>query len=302
MAKAGLLFVGTDDGLIQFSDPGGIGRWFRVGQTLNGQSVLAIWPVVDAPLEVLAATSQALYRTTNGAQQWETVLEADLLTVLGHPRDAHALYALTRGGALFHSTDNGVTWQPCASVGPSAAQAQLLVAHEDATRLYLRLDDTLWLSEDGGNSWRPYGQALPPNTAQIAADPAQPGALYAIAGDTAYACAGADAAWQALGRAGAGVCQGLIVLTGKQPVLLASWTEAGLHRSEDGGATWSIVGDSDIWNGRATVLSAARFHMDNAFAASTGGQLMHSSDRGRTWQALKSDLGTIRSLVATRLR
>ena len=32
MAKAGVLFVGTDDGAVLFSNPNNIGRWLRIGE------------------------------------------------------------------------------------------------------------------------------------------------------------------------------------------------------------------------------------------------------------------------------
>ena len=41
MAKAGLLFVGTEDGLLLFSNPNEIGRWLRIGQPFRGAAVRA---------------------------------------------------------------------------------------------------------------------------------------------------------------------------------------------------------------------------------------------------------------------
>ena len=71
MAKAGLLFVGTDDGALLFSNPNNIGRWLRIGQPFRGQVVRAIWPLPDNPLVVFAAVQgQGLQRSDDGGQSW----------------------------------------------------------------------------------------------------------------------------------------------------------------------------------------------------------------------------------------
>ncbi|HMP41049.1 MAG TPA: hypothetical protein PKA05_11760 [Roseiflexaceae bacterium] len=57
MAKAGLLFIGTDDGIILLSNPGTAGRWLRVGHELRGRAVHGIWVRHDDPRLVVAATS-----------------------------------------------------------------------------------------------------------------------------------------------------------------------------------------------------------------------------------------------------
>ena len=101
MAKAGLLFVGTDDGAVLFSNPNNIGRWLRIGQPLRGQVVRALWPLMDNPLVVFAAVQGlGLQRSEDGGQSWQAALDLDIDGVLGHHRAAGALYAWTVGGAL----------------------------------------------------------------------------------------------------------------------------------------------------------------------------------------------------------
>ena len=55
MAKAGLLFVGTGDGLFLFSNPNEIGRWLKIGQPFRGHAVAAVWALPHDPLVVFAA-------------------------------------------------------------------------------------------------------------------------------------------------------------------------------------------------------------------------------------------------------
>jgi photosystem II stability/assembly factor-like uncharacterized protein len=304
MAKAGLLFVGTDDGVVLFSDPGGIGRWFRVGQELRGRAIRAVWPAVDTPLVVLAAAAGAgLQRSDDGGQSWRQALDADVHSIAGHPRAAQALYLGAADGTVYRSADDGASWEPCPrDTRPAQAGAAcVVVAPDDPQRLYLGLAaGGAWFSADGGQHWAGYGQGLPDATPEIVADPAQPGALYALAGGALYHCPAPEARWQPLGAPAAGQCVALVALGGKAPVLLAAWAD-GIARSDDGGTRWSAVELEDAWQGQVTALVAARYHIDTAFAGSAGGQLVQSTDRGRTWQVLKSELGLVRSIAAARL-
>ncbi len=170
----------------------------------------------------------------------------------GIPASAQALYLAAAGGAVYRSADDGVSWTLCPrDARPAESQAaQLLVAADDPQRLYLRLDDSLWSSADSGEHWARYGEGLPDAVAEIAADPAHPGGLYAIADDTLYYCTAPEARWEPVGVAGAGQCLALATLSGKVPVLLAAWAGSGIARSDDRGASWSAVEQEGCLAGR----------------------------------------------------
>jgi hypothetical protein len=305
MAKAGLLFVGTDDGVVLFSDPGGVGRWFRVGQELRGRAIRAVWPAVDTPVVVLAAADGAgLQRSDDGGQSWRQALDAGVRSIAGHPRATQALYLGAADGAVYRSADSGASWDLCprdARPAESGA-ACVVVAPDNPQRLYLGLGaGGAWSSADAGDHWARYGEGLPDAVMEIAADPAQPGVLYAAAGGALYHCAAAGARWELLGAPGAGQYVALVALPGKAPVLLAAWAGDGIMRSADSGASWSAVESDVAWQGEVTTIAAARYHIDTAFAGGAGGQLAQSADRGRTWQGFKSGLGPVRSIAAARL-
>src|SRR5678815_4301877 len=115
MAKAGLLFVGTDDGAVLFSNPNNIGRWLRIGQPFRTQVVRALWPLPDNPLVVFAAVQGlGLQRSDDGGQSWQLALDLDAAGVVGHHGDPSALYAWTSGGDVYASNDAGARWDRCA--------------------------------------------------------------------------------------------------------------------------------------------------------------------------------------------
>jgi photosystem II stability/assembly factor-like uncharacterized protein len=296
MAKAGLLFVGTDDGIVLFSDPGGVGRWLRIGQELRGQAVYAVWPAADTPLVVLAAVAGAgLQRSEDGGQSWRQVFDANVQSLAGHPRDARALYLGTADGGIYHSADGGASWQLNAPNGrPAAGVARIVVKADDSQHLYAGLDaGGVWVSADGA-SWASYGADLPGAVVDLASTP---NTLYALVEGIVYRSA--ESRWEKV-EAGAEPGIALAALSGKEPVLLLA-QPGGIARSTDGGASWA-PGEPELpWEGGLTTITGVRYHIDSALAGTGGGQLAQSTDRGRSWQILKQGLPPIRSIAAARL-
>jgi photosystem II stability/assembly factor-like uncharacterized protein len=299
MAKAGLLFVGTDDGIVLFSDPGGAGRWLRIGQELRGQAVHAVWPAADTPLVVLAAVEGAgLQRSADGGQSWRQALDADVRSLAGHPRDPQALYLGTANGDIYRSADSGANWELCPQdARPTAGVARIVVAADEPRRLYAGLSaGGVWASADGGTSWRPYGAGLSDAIVDLAS---ASNALYALAAGMLHRSASAEARWERL-QAGAEPSVALAALVGKEPALLLA-QPSGIARSADGGASWAAGAVEFPWEGGVTTIAAVRYHIDTALAGSAGGQLAQSVDRGRTWQVLKQGLPPLRDIAAARL-
>lgn len=296
MAKAGLLYVGTDDGLVLFSEPGAAGRWLRVGHELRGEVVRAVWASAQVPLMVLAGTATGVYRSTDGGRSWEPSLNHGVVALAGDRAAPTTAYLSTLAGDLYRTDDAGLAWVR-AEPGPQTAAPGLpAVDTADPLRLYLAVGVRIWSSADGGASWQHYGAALPSEARVLLAAPGQSGVLYALA-DQLYRCGHASASWEPLASIGGDL---LALLGGKTPVLLLGGAD-GLRRSEDAGANWSTAAPDTPWNGAISALAPALYHIDTAFAGSTGGQIAISTDRGRSWQHLRQDLPPVRAIAAARL-
>jgi photosystem II stability/assembly factor-like uncharacterized protein len=302
MAKAGLLFVGTYDGAVLFSNPNNIGRWLRIGQPFRGQIVRAIWPLPDNPLVVFAAVQgQGLQRSDDGGQSWQIVLDRDIEGVLGHHDAPNVLYAWASDGELYTSNDAGAQWDRRSSDERLAAvgAAQLVVAPDNVRQLYVAQADGIWVSSDAGATWVRFGEQVLEDVHTLAAHPTHPGRLYAIAGSSLHSCDGPGGRWQI--DANAPPLDGrLAILAGQQPVLLAN-TNDGIARGDELSASWTTTTLDGGWGGPITAIAPVGYHIDTAFAGSAAGQLSASTDRGRTWQLLKQDLPPIRSVAAARL-
>lgn len=211
MAKAGIVYIGTDNGLVTYSDPGDTGRWRRIGHTLEGRKVRAI----------IAADGEDSALTT-------VIVDLD-------------------AGEVLISLDGGQSWGPA-----PAADAETLRALRQSTR-------PLIATAQGMAQW-------------TGAHPPAPGA---------------DA---------------LAMLAGKQETLLAAIADGTtLLHSEDGGANWQPSTFVTPLQGAITILAPSSYHMDICWAGSDAGQLLCSTDRGRTWVELARESCAIRALAVLRL-
>jgi len=301
MAKAGLLFVGTDDGAVLFSNPNNIGRWLRIGQPFRGQVVRALWPLPDNPLVVFAVVQGlGLQRSDDGGQSWQAVLDPGIEGVVGHHGAPNVLYAWTTDGELYASADAGERWDRRVSDGRSAiGAAHLVIAAADARQLYLAQADGIWSSSDAGVTWAHFGEQVLNGVQALAAHPTHPGRLYAVAANALYSCDSATGRWRP--DTSAPLLDGpLAILAGQQPVLLAN-ANGEIVRGDEASASWSTAALDGGWGGAITVIAPVGYHIDTAFGGSAAGRLATSTDRGRTWQLLKQDLPPIRSVAAARL-
>jgi len=301
MAKAGLLFVGTDDGLVLFSNPNNIGRWLRIGQPFREKVVRAVWPHADNPLVVVAAVAgMGVQRSDDGGQSWQRALDVEAGAIVGARSASNQLYLSTADGAIYRSDDAGATWASCAPGGwPASSDTQLVVAAKDAETVYVGSSGgSVWVSHDGGSGWARFGDSLAAPVAALSESFRPMEMLLALAGGALYQSDGT--AWQALGLPEPAM-QALATLAGQAPVWLVAQAAGGIARSDDGGATWTVANIEGPSTAPIGVIVPVSYHIDTAFAGDSAGQLLTSGDRGRNWQLVKQNLAPIRSIAAARL-
>lgn len=306
MAKAGIVYAGTDDGLVIYSDPGGIGRWRRVGQELRGHAVRSI--LAQSALDLLAAVAGiGLQRSTDGGQSWQPVLAIDVLAVAAHPDAPDAPFAVTTDGTIFRSIDGGQSWQHHGQPAQTAGSppAGLLATPTTPARLFLAAGNAMLTSADSGATWEAYGDAFSGDVTCLVASPGRAGVLFAAAGGLIYR-AGEDSAWQetAMFAGGPEYTIALALLPGKQEVLLAALSTRDsimFARSDNDGANWQIARVGAPLAGSVTVIEPASYHIDTAWAGTTAGHLLRSDDRGRTWQPIAQEATAVRSLAVVRV-
>jgi photosystem II stability/assembly factor-like uncharacterized protein len=301
MAKAGIVYVATDDGLVIFSDPASIGRWRRIGHEWPGGAVSAV--VAEGALKVdVAVRGAGLQRSDDGGQSWLGLGGDDIVALAAHPAAPQRLFALAADAWLARHDEAG--WQPVELSGapspPAAHAGALLCDPHAAERVLVALaGGEVWASGDAGASWDLLGGGLPP-ARWLAASPGRPNTLFATAQGRVWR-AGASGLWAAVGGQAALAPGGtLAILPGKTESLLAA-TGSGVAYSTDDGESWAEAEFDAPLTAPLSALMPAAYHIDTAWAGTPDGRLLLSTNRGRLWITVAQGLAPIRAIAAVRL-
>lgn len=184
------------------------------------------------------------------------------------------------------------TWTPGAALPErlNSPVFALAVDPADGRRMLAGTDaGTIYLSPDGGASWRPVRKGSGHGVLALAFDPAKPGTLLAgTRGGGIVRSADGGASWQAQPGSEARTVRAFAFLDG---AALAA-TDQGLLSSRDGGP-WSNAGLAHVRVSALTVLPASGGAASGTVIAggdaTQGGEalpLFSSADGGRTWAAV----------------
>jgi photosystem II stability/assembly factor-like uncharacterized protein len=206
-------------------------------------------------------------------------------------------YAACASG-LYRSTDQGVSWSLAyESLGATSALTTLSVAaatgQDQAPLVFAGLSGELLRSNDGGSSWElaPKPSPAPVFTALVPSpDFTRDGKLFAATmedGVLIYSNDGREWAMWNFGMLDTNVlCLAVSPAYADDQTLFAG-VQSGLVRSTNGGRSWHEI---ELPIGYAAVLCLALspcFADDGViFAGTEEYGLLHSADRGRSWQSL----------------
>ncbi|NJN15279.1 MAG: hypothetical protein HC822_02745 [Oscillochloris sp.] len=144
MAKAAIIYVGTQNGLLTFSNPGAAKNWRRIGHTLEGTAIRAIL-AADA-LHLTVITDTGAQRTEDGAQTWGRA----------EPGDGERLQTLLDNGEPLLATAQGLArWPGDHAPAPGTRALAMLSGKQEVLLAAIAGGTTLLRSEDGGAHWAP---------------------------------------------------------------------------------------------------------------------------------------------------
>lgn len=317
-----ILFVGTvGEGVWRSTDGGA--TWNRSSKGMFVECdvrALAVDP--RRPNVLYAGTNEGVYRTENAGDDW-TRLDGPMnhlitWSLLVAPHQPDTLLAGTRPPRIFRSTDAGRSWH---ETGAQPAQECPGIIFNRVTtlrpdpferdRLWAGVEiDGVWLSRDGGASWKKVGQGLSSDDIHglviVPRDDRR--VMLATTNNDLNISHDDGLTWQPQNvgqQFGYAYCRGLAQRPDRPEVLFLGngdgppGTVGAAWRSLDGGQNWHklalpCVPNSTIWD---FVIHPSL--PDNIYAYSVSGEVYHSPDGGDRWHKLLREFGEIRSLACT---
>ena len=289
-ADGATLFAGTSSGLYLSPASGQI--WTPANDAQLG-IVLSVAPdPTRHPLLFVSGADGKVARSEDGGWSYfgaAAGLPAEnIVSVVTAPWEK--TYAITAGGGLFATSDNGRNWF-AAHAGVAHPAVSIAADPLRSWILYLGTNGGgIFKSESASLTWTASSNGLTsPYVFSIAVDAITSTNVYAGTHDGVFKSTDAGATWT---RASSGLAAGRVTAVVVSPtspaVVYASIEDAGIYRSSDGAASWvSISGSLPL--GGAMPLLVNRLNPSQIFAGTAAQGVYRSDDAGATWQG--SSLG-----------
>lgn len=245
-SRPATMYAAGPFGVMRSEDAGA--TWIDARSGLGEGGVVQILVDPRDPLVVYARhgipfPGMGVYRTVDGGRQWQpAVRQAEALAISG---TGSLVYAMDFGH-LLRSSNRGQTWERVGDRLAGQMVPALAVDPSDDRRLYAGVrGQGVVSSADGGSTWeRPETHFLGDLSVALAVHPRNKDAVYVGHGDGRLSVtADGGGSWRELTRIGPSAqdqVTSIAIAAGERDVLFAS-NRNGVHRSRDGGLTWTSV-------------------------------------------------------------
>lgn len=297
----------------------GDNRWKQLKRGLpEAPAIRAIAIHPRQPEVVYAGTQEGPYRSTDHGEHWEKVPVPDhglpVWSLLFHPRDPKVMYAGYENCEIYRSDDGGERWEqlpvlvrfPEITMAPGANPAKRVLGMagsvSDPDVLYAAVEvGGILCTRDGGEHWEnlSHGQYVNDDAVDmhgVLLSRQRPDTVFGISRAGLFRSDNRGEHWQyvrlgPLNEKGQTYCRTIRDVPGDPKTV---WIAAGanfqsdvgaLFRSTDSGLSWKRV---DMGQQPQTTMFGIAFdehHPQNAYAATTGGEVFGSQDGGTTWEA-----------------
>ncbi|MDH4083754.1 MAG: hypothetical protein OEV99_09055 [Nitrospira sp.] len=297
-----IIYVATNDYIYKTRDGGR--TWTNLSQGMSYSRVIAMAIDPTYPATVYAGTKgDAVYKSHDGGQRWVSMRsgldDATITSVVNQfifdPNDAQHMFLATTMG-VFETKNGGEQWTK--KMEGMKEVLMVVTLTMDPTRpsiLYAGTSGGVYKSIDQAGHWEKVNNGLVPpgmlktsralNVTSILVDPYSPDTVYAATLSGLYKTTDAAQAWTRVGELLADQMiiamvldrtrQGVIYITGRD----------GVHRSEDGGATWKLI-NSGLTTTNVRAIAQSATDPKVFYAGTNGSGLYRSKNAGETWEPM----------------
>lgn len=281
-------------------------------------------PPAATPSKFVTATFNGLKLRSIGP----AVASGRVIAFAVHPQNRAHYYAAVASGGVWKTVNGGTTWTPvfenegsysigAITLDPKNPSTVWVGTGEANAQRSVSYGDGVYRSDDGGKSWKNLGLKQSEHIGRIVIDPrdsnvvyvAAQGPLWAAGGDRGlYKTADSGKTWKKILEIGehTGVTDIVIDPQDSNILVAASWQrrrhfftyigggpESAIHRSTDGGATWTKMkpGLPTEDMGRVTFAATPanpRLLYASIDAANKTGGVFASTDFGASWEKRSS--------------
>jgi photosystem II stability/assembly factor-like uncharacterized protein len=295
-ADANVIVAGGLDGVFLSRDRGA--TWKRItpegDAELRNIDSLAFDP--RDPAVIYAGTFHLPWKTMDAGEHWSPVHEgmiddSDVLSLAVDAAQPDRIYASACSG-IYRSDDAGARWRKIAGIPYSSRRTPALKQDpRDPSKLYAGTTEGFWLSDDAGESWKRTTasdwviDAIAIVTEREGARGDEKPHTRIILGTEKQGVLVSDDGGAHLRRSNSGFVHQRIVSIAPSrkaatavAILMGDW-DAPAQISDDGGATWKVMGNNAATLGIAGIVSTP----DGWTAILAGGGLAHYDRAHNNW-------------------
>lgn len=299
-----IIYVATNDYIYKTRDGGQ--TWTNLSKGMSHSRVIAMAVDPAYPATVYAGTKgDAVYKSYDGGQRWVSqrsgLDDATISSVVNQfvfdPFDNNHIFLATTMG-VFESKNAGDNWTK--RMEGMKEVLMVVTLGLDPTRpaiLYAGTSGGVYKTINEGGHWEKVNNGLVPpemvktsralNVTSIHVDPFEPETAYAATLSGLYKTTDGAKSWVRIGESLSDQMIIAMILDRTKKGVVYITGRDGVHRSEDGGATWKTLN-----KGFATtnVRSIAQSETDPElfYAGTNGSGLYRSRDAGVTWEPMPS--------------
>ena len=299
-----IIYVATNDYIYKSRDGGQ--TWGNLSKGMSHSRVIAMAVDPAYPATVYAGTKgDAVYKSHDGGQRWVSMRsgldDATISSVVNQfrfdPTDSNHIFLATTMG-VFETKNGGEHWTK--KMEGMKEVLMVVTLEMDPTRpaiLYAGTSGGVYKTINEASHWEKVNNGLVSpdivkssralNVTSVLVDPFEPETVYAATLAGMYKTTDGAKSWARIGLSLADQMIIAMVLDRTKKGVIYITGRDGVHRSEDGGATWKSLNNGfKTMNVRSIAQSATDPKL--FYAGTNGSGLYRSKDAGETWEPMPS--------------